>query len=128
VVAGAPVATQTFFTKVHTRLLSDPRVSCVSEPSADGKPVKLYVPKGAAGSPALVFRGGGAAASDAAPPPRPRLTADRGASRTNAAPATPQQRREPPPPYTPPASHGVTSAPLPMTNEEIESILPAFWR
>ena len=64
--AGALVAAQTFFTQVHTRLLSDPRVSCVSEQSADGKPVKLYVPRCAAGSPALVFRSGGAAAPSAA--------------------------------------------------------------
>ena len=67
--AGALVAAQTFFTQVHTRLLSDPRVSCVSEQSADGKPVKLYVPRCAAGSPALVFRSGGAAADGAAAPP-----------------------------------------------------------
>lgn len=37
----------------------------MSEPGADGKPVKLYVPRGAAGSPALVFRSGGAAATPA---------------------------------------------------------------
>ena len=75
-------------------------------------------------------------ASAAAP-----ITADRGASRTNAAPATPQQRRQQPPPYMPPASNGVAdapatptstcgpaSAPAPLTSEEIACILPAFWR